>query len=1277
MAESQGPSATRVATPILEPSLSFEPNVGQVGSQVHYLSRGVGYGLFLTHTEAVLVLQRPISLPQQNLVGTSSATPPAPINQATLRLRFVGKGVRTPHPKGLHKLSGKSHYFLGNDPSNWHTNVPHYARVVYEGLYPGIDLIYYGREGQLEYDLVLAPGANPNDILLEIQGVERLTLLPEGDLSIETTVGLVRHHKPVIYQLQDGVKHAIGGAYRLKDGNRVGFEIASYDPTRALYIDPVLGSSSYFESDGVFSLALDENENIYLTGAALPSLPTTVGTLQDSSKGFLDAFVSKFDSTGTNLVYSTFLGGSLDDQGRDIAVDEEGNAYVVGISSSSDFPTVDPIQSENAGSYDVFVAKLTPAGNALLYSTYLGGVGEDGYLGGLAVALDEPRRSGSTDPKVVNVYLSGSTNSPDFLTVNALQPNYNGGVDAFIAKVGGPGPQLLYSTFLGGTNSDFGGDVTVDRAAPNEEGNAYVVGTTSSEDFPIVNPLQPEIGGDSDIFVTKFQPDGQNIIYSTYLGGEDMEEGRGVTVNQLELVYVTGHSDSENYPLRRAAQEELAGGLDVVVSQIVSDGTSLRASTYVGGNGDDLGLGIALDSDNQPWITGSTDSEDFPFTPTAPQRTQGMGDFDAFVLQLSSAGRVLEYATYLGGDGNDEGRAIAANDPDDADALSNIYVGGRTTSSDFPRTAPRQPQPSGGFVAKLTEGNASQADMMITMEDSPEPVEQGALLTYTITVTNQGPISATGVTVTTKSDPRFRRTASGASQGTCEGLPNLVCQVGTVAPNDQVTIRFAGIPLAGQIEMAASASVLSALPDLDLSNNSVQVFTLVNTPSEGPISDLSVIKNDDPDPATIGVPYMYTMTVTNNGPDAATNVILTDTLPPGVTVGSATLTQGTCTGNRELICQLGSLEVEATATVTLSVISTNVGDLMNEAFVTSSSTDPFPDNDFSAEETMVMVPVGTEVADLLIALPVQPSRILNPDISSGRATATWRMQILNDGPDLGIDVQATSRLTVQVLDKIPPTTVDDLDSVPPTPIEVRLEDGIDFKPRKRILDSSDDPSECTPCKCVACMGLNCNENFELMLPDLQGNELVVSCDIGNLFPQEEFTLEFTTELTQGIHSNTATVTTLTFDPDLLTNQITTPLTVAVTPGAAPIGGEGDDDGCFIATAAYGSSLAPEVDVLRQFRDQYLLPSTAGQLLVRAYYFLSPPVAEFISQQPALKAVIRVALWPLVWWTNLTLNSPYLGLTVILGGLLILYSLFYLTIQARNHHNRFSFWKGLR
>ena len=1233
VAESQDRFASWSERPFSTTSLNFEPNVGQVDDTVHYLSRGPGYGVFFTPTETLLVLQHSASLLQPTSPANASIAPPDQIKQAKIHLRFVGKRVHHPHPIGLDQLPGQSHYFVGNDPKAWHTHVPHYAKVIYEGLYPGIDLIYYGKDGQLEYDLVVAPGANPQEILLEIQGAEQLTLLPEGGLSIETAVGEVQHHKPVIYQKRQGVKHFITGAYRLREPNQISFEIGVYDPTLPLYIDPVLSYSSFFESDGVYNLELDEDGNLYLTGAAIDPVPT-------SENGFLDAFVSKFDPTGTILLYSTFLGGSYDDQGRDVAVDENGNAYVVGISSSLNFPTNFAIQPENGGSYDVFLAKLGPFGASLTYSTYLGGVGEDGFVGNLAVEVDEDG----------NPYLAGSTNSPDFPTFAAFQPEYGKGIDTFVVKLGNPEPNLIFSTFLGGSNTEIAGDLKVD-----DKGQAYVIGTTFSEDFPTELPLQALFGGQSDIFLTKFQATGLGLIYSTYLGGEGREVGRGLAINRREDVYLTGDSESDDYPLERPAQDRVAGRFDVVVTRLDPDGRTIRYSTFMGGSDVDLGLAIALRSGGRAWVTGTTESDDFPATETAPQATEGMGGTDAFVFELSAGGRSLEFSTYLGGDGPDEGRAIIVDSGNDG---TNVFVGGTTASTDFPRTAPLQPQPSGGFVAKLSETNppeSSQADLVITMADSPRPVVQGAAVTYSITVTNQGPNAATGVTVTNRLPARISLVGVSASQGSCQSQP-LVCQLGTVGVGGQATITISGIPLFSPFVTVNSASVLGALPDPDLSNNSVKVFTEVTVPASGPVADLSLVKNDDPDPATIGVPFTYIVTVTNNGPDTAPNVILTDALPPSVSLGSATVTQGTCTGFRELICQLGSLPPESEATLTISAISSAAGDLTNESQVTSSARDPDISNNTDDEDTASRVPFGTEQADLDIAI-VGRGRTLNPDISTGRATVTWDMTVVNDGPGLAIDAKAISRIDVAVIDKIPPTTLEHLTL---------------FTPVRGIQESEEGIVECPSCDCTACMGKSCNGTIDSLLSNIPDSELVVTCDLGNFLPDELLSIEFSAELTQGIHTNTAAATALTFDPDSSNNQDTETTTVAVTPGGAPLGNSGGDGGtCFIATAAYGSPLAREVTLLRQFRDEYLLPSYPGQLLVRAYYFSSPPLAAFISQHSGFKAVTRAALSPVVWWAHLTLKSPFLGFAVIVGGLLLTCSLLFLIIRSRIHHHGFS------
>ena len=486
---------------------------------------------------------------------------------------------------GRNLLPGQSHYFLGKDSTRWHTHVPHYAEVIYEGLYPGIDLIYYGRGNQLEYDLVVAPGADPQVIELQFEGARKTALMKDGSLRLETAGGELRQHPPVIYQKQDGVKHLITGSYRLTGPNRVSFQIAAYDTSRPLFIDPILSYSSYIDSDGLFSLARDTAGNLYLTGA-IPSLPPPINSdpvNRGEFQGFRrDALVTKLDPTGNTMLYSTIIGGELDDLGRDIAIDAAGNAYMVGISSSGirisentepiPFPTVKAIQENIAGSYDVVLAKLGPNGDTLEYSTYLGGSGDDGLLGGLALALDS---EGS-------VYLSGSTNSLNFLNVKAIQPIFGGEVDAFALKIDPTGQFVLYATYLGGANSDFGGDVGVDG-----DGQAYLAGTTSSTNFPTKNPLQNELAGESDSFVTKLSADGSEFQYSTYLGGSGQDEGKGLVVDGNGQVYLTGSSGSGDFPIPQGAQQPIpnAQSIDAFLLKLDAAGTSLLYVTFVGGGG--------------------------------------------------------------------------------------------------------------------------------------------------------------------------------------------------------------------------------------------------------------------------------------------------------------------------------------------------------------------------------------------------------------------------------------------------------------------------------------------------------------------------------------------------------------------------------------------------------------------------------------------------------------------------------------------------------------------
>ena len=427
-----------------------------------------------------------------------------------LRMKLVGANSAA-KVEGIEELPGKSNYFIGNDPKKWCTNVPTYRKVTYKGVYPRVDLVYYGNQRQVEYDFVVAPGADPNQIRMALagagfvpaagrpQGVP-LHVDPNGDIVAHVGDGEIRFHKPLVYQPGSGKRQltthnapgagdqgqlttdSFQGHFILEASNEVHFHVSNYDRTRPLVIDPTLSYSTYLgggSNDYASSIAIDSAGNAYVAGYTSSTDFPTVNALQPHYAGGsfvgLDAFVAKLNAAGSALVYSTYLGGSADDYGYGIAVDSSGNAHVTGFTGSTDFPTVNPLQATNHGGGDAFVAKLNAAGSALVYSTYLGGSSYDDAQG---IAVDS---SG-------NAYVTGITQSTDFPTVNPLQASYGGGsADAFVAKLNAAGSALVYSTYLGGSDLDYGYGIAVDSS-----GNTYVTGRTASTNFPTVNPLQAE-----------------------------------------------------------------------------------------------------------------------------------------------------------------------------------------------------------------------------------------------------------------------------------------------------------------------------------------------------------------------------------------------------------------------------------------------------------------------------------------------------------------------------------------------------------------------------------------------------------------------------------------------------------------------------------------------------------------------------------------------------------------------------------------------------------------
>jgi hypothetical protein len=696
-----GVSAIDRGTPPALP-VSFEANHGQFDSQVKFLARRSQYHVFLTPTETVLVLDAAPGPVRMHLLDANPA----------------------PRLEGLDRLAGKAHYFGGNDPARWVTDVPTFARVRYHEVYPGIDVIYYGRDGHIEYDLIVAPAADPSRITLAFSGIDALVLTPAGDLRLLVAGGDLRLHAPVVYQERDGHRDAIPARYvplPASEGSprhRVRVALGPYDPARPLVIDPVLVYSTYLGGSGeenvsgelftVGGIARHSDGSAYVTGSTTSADFPTANAVQPL-RGVGTAFVTKLDPSGAR-VYSTYLGGSLLSEGQKVTVDAAGHAYVIGWTMSRDFPTVGALQPVyGGGEGDAFVAKLNPAGSALVYSTYLGGAKtEYGY----AIAVDA---SG-------NAHVAGYTESTDFPTVNARQAAFGGGqFDPFIAKINPSGSALVYSTYHGGTKEEEALGIKVDAA-----GNAYVVGWTSSPDFPLLNPIQGTFGGGSgDAYVLKLSPTG-SLLYSTYLGGSGEEQGYGIALDPTGSAYVTGTTGSVNFPTVRAFQATFGGQADAFVTKLNPAGSAIVYSTYLGGGGRDEGRGIAVSLGGEAFVAGRTASSNFPLV-TPVQAALG-GDFDAFVVKLDANG-VPRYSTYLGGSGFDAASDIAI------DTMGAAFVTGRTGSANFPVLNAAQSVYRGGgsdaFVAKLSASTGPE--VLVDLAAS------GGGYVLTLTISNRSP----------------------------------------------------------------------------------------------------------------------------------------------------------------------------------------------------------------------------------------------------------------------------------------------------------------------------------------------------------------------------------------------------------------------------------------------------------------------------------------------------------------------------------------------------------
>jgi hypothetical protein len=767
--------------------LAFEQNQGQTDPQVKYMARAGGYTLYLTSSDTVFSfastsskpMSRPKQMMEQRLLGYSRATHkvirrqptqnrPSPSSVASVRMHIVN-GSPAANVEGRDLLSGKVNYFIGNNPHNWHKNVPEFARVSYSGIYPGVDLVYHGQQKELEFDFIVAPNANPAPIDLSFSGTQHMRTDAAGNLLLASAAGEIMLHKPVAYQQQNVTREMVDARFVLKSNHEVGFVLGSYDHSRELVIDPSLSYATYIGGNGddeAYGIALDSGGNSYITGESDSSSGFPGG---NPSAGGYDAFVVKINANGT-LGYTTFVGGSGDDLGSSIAVTftPAGVAYVAGITTSTDLPVSAGAAQSTSGSAagancttgtgtapctDGFIFQLDSTG-APAYVTYLGGNNDDGAFG---IAID-----GSG-----NAYVTGFTFSANFPLQSALYSALNDDVasnppfeDAFVTEVNPTGTAWVYSTYLGGENNDFGAGIAVDF-----NDNAYVTGGTYSTDFPTTTgAFQTICGTDgncnagsgkifSDVFVTKLAAGGGTLSYSTYLGGGSDDTGLAVNLDAAANVYVTGQTTADNtnfvtdnFPIVGGFQTTYGNGTssagsNAFVSELNPAGqgsSDLLYSSYLGGSTADAGLGIAVDNQGNAYVTGSTLSSDFP-TVAAFQATLN-GNSDAFITHVAPGGASLTYSSYLGGPGDENFDSSTQSFLGGAVTLYSLgsfgtYLTGTTSSSTgFPVTgSPLQATYGGGPFDAFT-ATVTTADFTISAT-TPTSVAPGASGTSTVTLT--------------------------------------------------------------------------------------------------------------------------------------------------------------------------------------------------------------------------------------------------------------------------------------------------------------------------------------------------------------------------------------------------------------------------------------------------------------------------------------------------------------------------------------------------------------
>jgi hypothetical protein len=585
-------------------------------------------------------------------------------------------GADTPTIERLEVFRLRANFFTGSDKS-LKTAIP--TALAYRNLYPGIDAIWRSSGHSLKSEFVVSPQSNPMSLRLRYSGARRVALAKNGGLEVHTSGGILRESPPVLYQVSmSGRRVPVEGHYRIGKSGVVSFGIGAYDRGLPLYIDPTISYSSFLggsRTESASSVAVDAAGNIFVAGHTdSPSFP--VKSPLRSFGGNTEAFVVKLNPSGSQILWATFLGGSADDRATGLALDPAGNVFVVGYTTSANFPLAQPLQSRRSGARDAFIAKIDSSGQTLLFSTYFGGSGVDTAT---AVAVDPAGL----------VYVAGETLSKNFLVKSPAQLKNGGKKDSFLLKLNSYFA-LEFATYLGGN-----GDDRATALAVSPDGSPFLAGCTASTNFPIQSAAQSALRGKQDAFVARLSPSGNSLVYSTYLGGAGSNDcAAGIAVDPNLTAFVTGATASADFPVLGAFQNRHAGGgIDAFLTKYTAGGT-MAYSTYIGGRSVDLASAIRLDSAGRAYIAGYTASINFPTT--SPVQTSFAGVYDGFLFRLEPSGTISNFSTFLGHTGSDAPLAIALTTAGDA------ILAGATTSAQYPVVSPLQPARSGSSDAFLS-----------------------------------------------------------------------------------------------------------------------------------------------------------------------------------------------------------------------------------------------------------------------------------------------------------------------------------------------------------------------------------------------------------------------------------------------------------------------------------------------------------------------------------------------------------------------------------------------